>query len=191
MFSKRSFLSGLCGILPALALVMAMILPGTTHAAGRTAQFGPYASTSQDSGTCGNDWAMDSFDRNFRVDTRPDANGNYTVEERFSNGSFVTIAGDSPGACGDNPRGTIAEGVTGTMQGNFTIIVYGGSYNADGCDTGDCSTTAGFVSSVFGSTSYDVPTFRFEFTAGGPDLSWHTWKNASDDRGGNSGDIAN
>src|SRR5438874_544408 len=78
---------------------------GRVSAAGSTQQFGPYPSTSPDSGTCGNDWATDTFDRQFKVSTRPNADGTYTVNEEFKNGSFVTMAGPSPGACQTNPGG--------------------------------------------------------------------------------------
>src|SRR5690349_9474199 len=60
-----------------------------------TQHYGPYASTSPDSGTCG-DWANDTFDRDFTVRT---SNGETTVVEQFKNGSFVTMSGPSPGAC--------------------------------------------------------------------------------------------
>jgi hypothetical protein len=194
MFSKRSLVSAVSGLLPAFVLVMALAMPGMAQAAGQTAHLGPFASASSDSGTCGiADWATDTFDRVFTVDTRADADGNFSVEERFANGSFETIEGVSPGSCDTNPGGTIAGGITGTMQGTFSILVSNGVYNPDGCEVGNCATsTATFVASVFGSeATYVVTTFRLEYTAGGQGLSWHTWKNASDDRGGNNGDIAN
>src|SRR5690349_7855627 len=42
-----------------------------------TQHYGPYASGSEDSGTCGNDWAQDTFDRHFTVHNNRD--GTYTV----------------------------------------------------------------------------------------------------------------
>jgi hypothetical protein len=36
---------------------------------------------------------------------------------------------------------------------------------------------------------YTVSTFFFHFSAGDQGLIQHEWKNASDDRGGNGGDI--
>src|SRR6186713_2455441 len=63
----------------------------------RTQHYGPYASGSPDSGTCGNDWATDTFDRVFTV--RSNHDGTYTVVQQFKNGSFVTNAGLSPGSC--------------------------------------------------------------------------------------------
>src|SRR5436190_1234610 len=62
-----------------------------------TQHYGPYASGSPDSGTCGNDWAEDTYDRDFTLHNNRD--GTYTVVEQFKNGDFVTNAGPSPGAC--------------------------------------------------------------------------------------------
>src|SRR4029078_13466357 len=77
-----------------------------------TQHYGPYASGSPDSSTCGNDWADDTFARDFTV-------RGATVVEQFKNGSFVTNAGASPGACdpsdGYGP-GTVGAGHTGSMQ---------------------------------------------------------------------------
>src|SRR6476646_4390165 len=56
-----------------------------------TQHYGPYASGSLDSGTCGNDWAQDMFDRDFTVH-RP-ATNQITVVEQFKNGSFITNQG--------------------------------------------------------------------------------------------------
>src|SRR5690349_20454771 len=84
-----------------------------------TQHYGPYPSGSPDSGTCGNNWAEDTFDRDFTV--RTNAAGT-TVVEQFKNGSFVTDAGPSPGACdttdGYGP-GTLQAGHTGSMHGYF------------------------------------------------------------------------
>lgn len=167
------------------ALIVLGLLPGIVSAAGRVRQYGPFPSSSPDSGTCGNDWATDTFDRHFKVDTQPNADGTYTITQEFKKGTFVTNAGASPGACETNPGGTVAAGVTGKMHGSFTIVVSGGTFNpAATCPT--ACTTAGFVAAVFGPTAtYDVPTFSFHYSAGNNG----EWKNASADRGGNHGDI--
>lgn len=160
---------------------------GSAVAAGRTQMYGPFASTSPDSGTCGNNWANDTFNRTFKVDTRPNADGNYSVVESFKKGTFVTIAGASPGACDTNPGGTVGDGVTGKMHGSFIIIVKNGTYNPNAvCDATTCGTTADFVKTVFGAgATYDIPTFLVHYNA----KNHGDWKNASADRGGNHGDI--
>jgi len=178
-----------------LVLVVGMVAvafavnPGVGASAVRTQHYGPIPSTSPDSGTCGNNWAVDTFERHFTVDTRANADGTYTLVEQFKNGTFVTDAGASPGSCqpGNTPA-TLPAGVAGKMHGDFTIVVTGGTYNPSAaCTAATCGTTAGFVATVFGaSASYDVPTFEFHYNA----ANCGDWKNASADRGGNGGDIA-
>src|SRR5206468_2423766 len=54
--------------------------PGTQH-------FGPYQSTSSDSGFCGNEWATDEMDRFFQIQqTGPTS---YRVIEKFRDGIFT------------------------------------------------------------------------------------------------------
>jgi hypothetical protein len=58
----------------------------------------------------------------------------------------------------------------------------------------DCTTTT-FIDTHFtpcyfaGTGTCPVTTFAFHFAAGDQGLVEHEWKNASDDRGGNHGDI--
>jgi len=169
--------------------------PGGTS----TKHYGPYTSTSPDSGTCGNDWATDTFDRHFTVRTNPD--GTFLVVEQFKDGTFVTDAGPSPGACQTGPQtGTVESGINGGMHGYFLIPVAGSQTSNDphcnaltmtdtGCDT------ATFVNTHFAGCAYPAPpcevmTFFFHYAAGGNQaLVENEWKNASDDRGGNHGDI--
>lgn len=61
-----------------------------------TQHYGPYASGSTDSGTCGNDWANDTFDRHFTVHSNPD--GTFTVIEQFKNGAFTNACVGQPPA---------------------------------------------------------------------------------------------
>src|SRR3954447_4253727 len=83
-----------------------------------TQHYGPYTSGSPDSGTCGNDWATDTFDRHFTVHSNHD--GTYTVVQQFKNGSFVTNAGESPAGCDltySNHGMMVDAGKTGSMHG--------------------------------------------------------------------------
>jgi hypothetical protein len=148
-----------------------------------TRQYGPFTSGSPDSGTCGNDWANDTYKRVFTVNrTNPNI-----VTEEFKDGHFVTVAGASPGGCDTNVGGTVGAGVKGTFSGTFTIVVTGGTYNQNAaCTQATCGTTAGFISTVYGPTAvYDIPTFEFHYKAG----KNGAWTNASADKGGNKGDI--
>jgi hypothetical protein len=157
----------------------------------RTLHYGPFASSSGDSGTCGPDWANDQFNRVFTVGTNPD--GTPRVVEFFKNGTFTTIAGSSPGACQSGPSngGLVKAGITGRFHGYFVITVTGGSLNRSAtCTVASCGTTAGFIKTVFGPTAtYTVTTFLFNYSSPDKQLISRHWTNASADRGGNRGDI--
>ena len=162
--------------------------------------FGPFASASTDSGTCGPDWANDTFHRSFTVSANAD--GTFAVREDFTKGRFTTIAGTSPGACNTAPpplgNGSLVRaGVKGTFHGYLAGTVFGATFNENGCSSGGCDTTAGFVLKVFGPTAtYSCVTgpgtcsFFFTYHAGGKGLIFRHWINASTDLGGNRGDIA-
>jgi hypothetical protein len=174
----------------AISILALAVAPATVMAGQDSVHFGPINSGSTDSGTCGPDWANDTYKRVFDAATMPNSDGTYNVTESFISGRFVTMAGSSPGACESGPNGgSIAAGVEGTFHGNFMIVVSKGTFNPNAtCDSG-CATTAGFVATVYGSTTYDIPSFGFTYHAQGPDLLQREWHNASADQGGNSGDI--
>lgn len=128
-------------VLLAVAFVSAGLFVGpalahTTHPSriSGTLKDGPYESTTQDSGTCGNDWAQDLFVRNFTVKVPANNDGTYTVTEKFSSGRFVTVPGANPDACDASgvAGSTVAGGVVGSFSGTFTIIVTGGVLNITG-----------------------------------------------------------
>ena len=184
-------------LLPLLAAVIA-ILPATALADNQRGdhnnnRFGPFAGASGDSGTCGPDWANDTFQRVFMV--KGAGTGTWSVREAFLNGDFTTIGTASPGACqGAKPHGVlVAPGITGEFGGFLAGTVTGGTYNPNGCDTvpTTCNTTAGFIAAVFGpAAAYNVTTFSFRYNAEGENLVFDHWVNASANLGGNRGDIA-
>ncbi|GAC1389833.1 MAG: hypothetical protein NVS4B11_24720 [Ktedonobacteraceae bacterium] len=179
----------------ALMLIVAFIFVLTshvaTHAAGgdKTYRFGPIHSTSPDSGTCGNNWANDTFDRVFIVHS---SNPN-TFVELFQNGAIVTLAGQSPAACQILPPpmgngNTVGAGVTGNFHGEFGVVtVTGGTFNPKAkCTQTTCSNTTAFCTTVYGPTAMcSVDSFEFNYYTH-ENGSWH---NASADEGPNSGDI--
>ena len=155
-----------------------------TASANGTQHYGPFMSTSPDSGSCGNDWATDTFERHFTV-----SNDGTRVTEEFKNGTFVTMPGSSPGSCenGNTPHANVAGGM-GKLEGSFDIVVSGGQFNPNAvCTTATCGTTAGFIATVFGTTSYNVTTYNLHYSHGNGTSG--EWKNASLDRGGDHGDI--
>ena len=176
----------------AVAAIALAATPAMVTASQDSVHFGPINSGSPDSGTCGNDGANDSYKRVFDASTTPDGAGKFTVTESFIAGRFVTVEGSSPGACETSvpTGGKISAGVTGSFNGNFVIVVSGGTFNPDAtCDTG-CSTTKDFIGTVYGAgATYDIPSFGFDYHANGPGLLAREWHNASADQGGNIGDI--
>lgn len=153
-------------------------------------RFGPYESSSTDSGTCGNDWANDTFKRVFKVSQ--DSAGNWQLREDFKDGKFVTVAGRSPGACQTSgANGTlVAAGITGKFKGWLSGTVTGGTFVPEGGCPDPC-TGDKFVLIHFGSgATWNVAPFKFNYHANGGHLLFRHWQNASDDQGGNRGDIA-
>jgi hypothetical protein len=149
--------------------------------------FGPYASDSPDSGICGNDWANDKMDRSYVV--YPQADGSFVVAETFTNGTFTTLAGHSPGDSACDPANDVAAGITGAVKGYFLLQIPAGKgkFDPEAKCTEKCK-TPDFVQSVFGlgANDYDVPVFEMHYSAPGHG----DWTNASDSRGGNHGNIS-
>jgi hypothetical protein len=159
--------------------------------------FGPFPSASPDSGTCGPDWANDTFNRNFSVSANAD--GSFAVREDFTRGRFATTGPASPGACqsGSDHGSLVQQGIKGRFHGFLSGTVTSGTFDENGCRSGGCDSTAGFVLHVFGgSASYScisgvgTCSFFFTYRANDQGLNFHHWVNASTDLGGNRGDIA-
>lgn len=165
----------------ALIATFAFGSAGTVGAAA-TQHYTIANSGSTDSGTCGNDWATDTFDRDYTISAGQ-------IVEKFKNGTFTTIAGPSPGACESAPGNghIVAAGITGKLQGEFTITVTGGTYNPNAsCTPLTCQNTADVIATFFGAgTTTTVNTFELHYSSG----NTGEWKNASANRGGNHGDI--
>ncbi len=181
-----------------LFVVLGMLLVSATSvgAEGRTQHFGPFASTGGDGGTCGNIWATDTDNRDFTVKDNRD--GTFTVQEEFKDGTFVTIAGQSPGSCetGNHHGSTVLAGITGRFHGEEEGVVTGGAYNPNGCSAtpAACTTTSGFIKATFGMTAtFSGTTYAFHYAAGDQGLIYHEWKESfkkGDTTEQDSGDIA-
>jgi hypothetical protein len=173
-------------------LSLVLVTPLGLGGESRTQHYGPFPAESPDGGTCG-PWAQDTFDLHFTV--RPNGT-TYTVVAQYKRGDFVVDhSGPSPGSCDTtdgSPPGTVNVGVTGKFHGYIVHTVTGTQSNDDpSCiafnPAAPCS-RSGFINSHFaGSTLID--TFFFHYSAGDQGLVEHEWKNASEDRGGNHGDI--
>jgi hypothetical protein len=182
-----------------------------------TQHYGPYSTTNDaDSGSCGNDWATDSFTRIFSIFSR---SGSIVVTEQFRDGTFVTPAplGDpsatpmSPGACNPASKGGPASpydggivnpGIAGGFHGYYIIPLPPGvmeTSNDSHCDavlmTDVNCTTATFIDTHFTPCyailipTCSVTTFYFQYAAGDQGLVAHSWIDSSPDRAGEIGDI--
>jgi len=167
-----------------------------------TMHFGPYPSTTGDSGSCGFDWATDNVNRFFMI--RQVAPMTFSVIEKLKGGRFVTPGPPpfgpdplrrSPGACDSSdgtPPGTVADGVTGTFHGYLDMTITAAVYSpGTAMCASPCFFTGDFLISVFPAGFVRMDNaFFFHYVADDPrSLVFHEWKNASCTRGGNHGDI--
>lgn len=160
--------------------------------------YGPFNSTSADNGSCGETWANDTFDRYFTVQNT--GNNTFTMREDYKNGTFTTLDAVSPGMCTPNSNrhgSTISAGITGTMTGNLTYNIQNATYNPNGCSTGDCSSTIGFIQAVFGTgATMTCPVgscFNFDYSSNDQSLQYRHWQDKSASNGTGEqfiGDIA-
>jgi hypothetical protein len=167
---------------------------------GKETHFGPYQSTTTDNGSCSQPWATDTFQRDFKV--KDNGDGTFRVRVEYKQGSFVTLAAPSPGACEtDSHHGTlVTAGHTGTMHGYLEGTVTSATFNPNGCATADCSTNDAFITAVFGPAAsftcfngYADCKFDFEYAAGDQGLLYHHWEDSSTNPPGGEifrGDIA-
>jgi hypothetical protein len=144
---------------------------GTGH--GKHGKFGPYNVVTDDHGSCGNAWAVDTEKRTFTVHKNRD--GSYTVLRR-DRGTFLTNAGQSPGACETKGRhgATVVAGVHGKFHG-YLVGRVTGTFNPNAtCTTPDCGFTDVWINAFFGAGAADTFTcnlnskacrFDFEYTA--------------------------
>lgn len=178
------------------ALVAVPFMASTASAAST---FGPYPGGSVDSGSCGNNWANDTYQRTFTASV---VSGVVMVTETFSNGRFTTLAGKSAGACqaGPDNGGTIAAAVRGSFSGSesgpvtcgaIACVVPVGPVTIPPALLVPPNTTDGFIKAIFGATAtFNTTTFRFNYSADcGQSLVLRTWQNADPGSGGNVGDI--
>ena len=183
-------------ILLVLPLLLAMIMAPSlrTAAAGNgTDKFGPFTLTTPDN-SCAGFWAADTIQRSWSVHDNGD--GTFLVREDDKNGTFLTLAGPSPGSCTDSAHhgSTLIAGITGQMSGFFVFDATGSSYNPNGCATADCSTRTGFLAAVGLSLSCSKTCmWNFEYNSNDRRLNYRHWQDKSDSAGNDKfeGDIAN
>ncbi len=140
-----------------------------------------------DSGTMGNNWAVDDFNQHVQVwQTGPDT---FYVDVRYV-GTFVTVAGPSPGAAYAAPGSpvTVAAGIEGNMEGGYQATITGSlKPNPSSKPKGnygqyEYSTYPGWLDVFFNVSNFDQYYWGWQYHT--PQNG--TWINAST---GNVGDI--
>jgi hypothetical protein len=128
-------------------------------------KFGPFVVATDDHGSCGNVWAVDSQKRTFKVKRKDD--GSFRLW-RFDRGIFITRAGRSPGACQKRrPHGRrVAGGKKGTLHGYLVGTIRGGTFKPDAVCPTDCGFTDIFIATFFG------PDARFSCETNSRDCAW-------------------
>lgn len=148
---------------------------------GQTMKFGPYDVVTDDHGSCGNTWAVDTVKRTFKV--RQTKDGSFTLT-RTDRGTFVTSAGQSPGACETKGKhgSTVAADVKGRFHGFLRGKVSGGTFDPNATCPADCGFTDVWIATFFGPSatfscfgdSADCK-FDFQYHARHQDLKFHHW----------------
>jgi hypothetical protein len=124
---------------------IALAAPGK----GLPIKIGPIAVVAQDDfGTCNNVWAQDSFNKFYTI--TPNKDGTYNVQVNYKDGTFVTQAGKSPGACesGADNGNTVAIGITGRTHQEYNGTVIGTLMADATCGTG-CFDTTSILNTLF------------------------------------------
>lgn len=121
--------------------------------------------TQADVGTCNNNWAQDTFDKIFTLSANTD--GTYNLRVNYKQGTFVTYAGQSPGACesGSDNGNTVAAGVTGRthQEYNATVTATAAPNRNPNCgpNNTDCTGSSSFLNAVFGAGNWSRTDFSW------------------------------
>jgi len=110
-----------------------------------------FAMTTTDGGSCPSTmWANDTETRKYSV--KDNGDGTFTLR-RTEKGTFVTLAGQSPGACDTTGKhgAMVLAGIQGKFQGYLVGTVTAASFNPNAvCAPGaDCSSRTGFITTYF------------------------------------------
>lgn len=188
-----------------LAGVLALATAGLADPGGKgKAKGNPHSRFSAqivvpDHGTCQNVWATDTSMRTWTV--KKTESGTFRVT-RKDKGTFVTAAGQSPGACDKTGKHGlhVNAGVHGKFRGYLTGTVSGGTFNPNATCNATCiGDTSTFIAAFFPGGTFTCSLgfagckFNFEYSSPNKTLKFHHWQ----DKGTNgvseqfTGDIAN
>jgi hypothetical protein len=139
-------------VVAALALTAAGLADpggkGKTKNKGHNSRFAATI-TVTDHGSCSTPWATDTAKRTWSV--KPGKNGTFRVT-RKDKGTFVTLAGQSPGACDKTGKHghLVNAGVHGKFRGYLSGTVSGGTFNPNAaCDAACIGDTKTFIAAFF------------------------------------------
>jgi hypothetical protein len=177
---KRWIIPGLLAAAFALAAT-GLANNGGGHGNPHHNKFGPYDVVTDDHGSCGNAWAVDTEKRIFKVKRNRDGTFRLTRRDR---GTFLTNEGQSPGACETRgPHGQIVSaGKHGRFHGFLRGTITGGTFDPHATCPADCGFTDVFIATFFGPNatfscfedSADC-SFYFQYSAAHQGLRWHHW----------------
>ena len=157
---------------------------GHKHGHGKGHITRTFTVATTDRGTCQtHEWATIVVKRTYVVKKHRD--GSYTLT-RFDRGTFVTLAGQSPGACDTTGAHgqTIRAGVEGRLRGYIRGTVTGGTFDKNATCTGpECGFRDVFLKTFFGpNAQYSCDTnsadckFNFKYGAKKQGLLFHHWQ---------------
>jgi hypothetical protein len=169
------------GLLAAAFVLAATGLAGPGHGQTKT-KFGPYDVVTDDHGTCRNVWAVDTEKRSFKVKRNSD--GSYRLT-RTDRGTFLTSAGQSPGACEKKGKhgATLLAGIHGKFHGYLRGTITGGTFDPKATCPADCGFMDVWIPTFFGpnakfscdsSASIDC-AFNYQYHARHQRLKFHHW----------------
>jgi phospholipase/lecithinase/hemolysin len=173
------------------ACIALLALGAATASAADTQNYTFTGQSSGDSGTCGPDWANDTYTRVFKIYPERNLDGSYRMVESFTSGHFTTIQGPSPESCEAGTLNSISAGLHGSFHGSEVIKVTGSgiTYSAAGAAAWNgTGGTLGFTVAAFGVNAADnVSDFYFKYKTANSLACSNKWINSAT---GNSGDIA-
>jgi hypothetical protein len=181
---KRWILPGL--LVAALALATTGLADpghgkGKGQGHGKKSTFGPYDVVTDDHGTCGNAWAVDTEKRSFKVKRNHD--GSVTLT-RYDRGTFLTNSGQSPGACETKGKhgATVLAGVDGKFHGFLRGRITGGTFDPNATCPANCGFTDVWIATFFGPSATfscfdnsEACRFSFEYHARRQGLEYRNW----------------
>jgi hypothetical protein len=174
------------GVFAGALILSTTMFVGSAGASG-TKNYKFTGQTSTDSGTCGVDWANDSFQRTFKVTKQQAQDGSYRVVEIYNKGTFTTIAAASPQSCEAGNSNTVDGVLSGKFSGTLTMKISGGTFDPVGAANcpGQCSTNTWIAAAFGGGATRADSDWAFEYST--KTGCARDWLNALT---GNGGDIA-